>query len=202
MKKLIALSLIFAAVSCGNPYKKIIKALDLQDGLYAELITTKGNIYIKLEPTLAPNTTANFVGLAEGEIENNARKLGEPYFDGLVFHRVVPNFVIQGGDPMGSGYGGPGYRFATEVHADLTHNKPGTVAMANSGPDTNGSQFYITHTPTPHLDGGYNVFGYVIDGMEVVNSITQGDTITTVNIIRVGKEAKDFDAAATFKKLN
>ncbi len=202
MKKLIALSLIFAAVSCGSPYKKIIKALDLQDGLYAELITSKGNIYIKLEPTLAPNTTANFVGLAEGLIENNAKKIGEPYFDGLVFHRVVPNFVIQGGDPMGTGYGGPGYRFATEVHGELKHDKAGTVAMANSGPDTNGSQFYITHTPTPHLDGGYNVFGYVVEGMEVVNSIAQGDTIDKVNIIRVGKDAKDFDAAETFKKLN
>ncbi len=200
MKKLIIATLILSAISCGNPYKKIIKTLDLQDGLYAEMITSKGNIYIKLEPTLAPNTTANFVGLAEGSIENNIKKIGEPFFDGLTFHRVVPNFVIQGGDPMGNGMGGPGYRFDTEVHADLKHDKPGTVAMANSGPNTNGSQFYITHTPTPHLDGGYNVFGYVIEGMSVVNDIVQGDIITKVNIIRVGKEAKDFDAAATFKK--
>jgi len=201
MKKLFVALLLFSAISCGNPYKKIIKTLDLQDGLYAEMITSKGNVYIKLEPTLAPITTANFVGLAEGTIENNFRKIGEPYFDGLTFHRVVPNFVIQGGDPMGNCVGGPGYRFKTEVHADLPHDKAGTVAMANSGPDTNGSQFYITHTATPHLDGGYNVFGYVISGMEVVNEIKQGDTITKVNIIRVGKDAKDFDAVANFKKL-
>lgn len=190
-----------AAVSCGNPYKQIIKKLDLQDGLYAEMVTSKGTIYIKLEPTLAPITTANFVGLSEGTLENNARKLGEPYYDGLTFHRVVPNFVVQGGDPMGNGMGGPGYRFKTEVHGELKHDKAGTVAMANSGPNTNGSQFYITHTPTPHLDGGYNVFGYVIEGMDVVNAITQGDTINTVNIIRVGKEAKNFDAAEHFEKL-
>jgi len=145
MKKLFISILILSAISCGNPYKKIIKTLDLQDGLYAEMITSKGTIYIKLEPTLAPITTANFVGLAEGLIENNFRKLEEP--------------------------------------------------------DTNGSQFYITHTATPHLDGGYNVFGYVISGMEVVNEIRQGDTIEKVNIIRVGKDAKDFDAVANFKKL-
>ncbi|MBO6516530.1 MAG: peptidylprolyl isomerase [Bacteroidia bacterium] len=201
MKKLLGVIFIFAAVSCGNPYKQIIKKLDLQDGLYAEIITSKGDIYIKLEPELAPLTTANFVGLAEGTIENNAKELGQPYFNGMVWHRVVPNFVIQGGDPMGNGYGGPGYRFKTEVHADLSHDKAGTVAMANSGPNTNGSQFYITHTPTPHLDGGYNVFGYVINGMEVVNSIAQGDSINEVNIIRVGKDAKAFDAADHFEKL-
>jgi len=150
---------------------------------------------------LAPITTANYIGLAEGTLENNARKLGEPFYDGLTFHRVVPNFVIQGGDPLGSGMGGPGYRFKTEVHAELKHDRAGTVAMANSGPNTNGSQFYITHTPTPHLDGGYNVFGYVIEGMDVVNAIRQGDTIEKVNIIRVGGDAKKFDAVENFEKL-
>jgi len=185
----------------GNPYKKIIKKLNLEDGLYAEMITSKGNIYIRLEPELAPLTTANFVGLAEGTIENNARQGGVPYYNDMVFHRVVPNFVVQGGDPMGNGQGGPGYRFKTEVHADLKHDKAGTVAMANSGPDTNGSQFYITHTPTPHLDGGYNVFGYVINGMDVVNAIVQGDTINEVNIIRVGKDAKKFNPADHHKTL-
>ena len=111
MRKLVVALLLLSAISCGNPYKKIIKTLDLQDGLYAEMITSKGNVYIKLEPTLAPITTANFVGLAEGTLENNFRKIGEPYFDGLTFHRVVPGFVIQGGDPMGTGIGGPGYKF-------------------------------------------------------------------------------------------
>ena len=193
--------MLLTAISCGNPYKKIIKKLDLQDGIYAEMVTSKGTIYMKLEPELAPITTANFIGLAEGTIENTARKIGEPYYDGLKFHRVVPNFVVQGGDPLGNGMGGPGYRFETEVHANLKHDKAGTVAMANSGPNTNGSQFYITHTPTPHLDGGYNVFGYVIEGMEVVNAITQGDVIEKVNIIRVGKEADKFVVADNFKKL-
>lgn len=201
MKKLTIYMLLLTAISCGNPYKKIIKQLDLQDGIYAEMITSKGTIYMKLEPELAPITTANFVGLAEGTLENTARKLGEPYYDGLKFHRVVPNFVIQGGDPLGNGMGGPGYRFETEVHASLKHDKAGTVAMANSGPNTNGSQFYITHTPTPHLDGGYNVFGYVINGMDVVNKITQGDVIEKVNILRVGKEAEKFEVADHFKKL-
>ncbi len=201
MKKFIGLVTIFALVSMGNPYKKIIKKLNLEDGLYAEMITSKGNIYIRLEPELAPLTTANFVGLAEGTIENNARQGGVPYYNDMVFHRVVPNFVVQGGDPMGNGQGGPGYRFKTEVHADLKHDKAGTVAMANSGPDTNGSQFYITHTPTPHLDGGYNVFGYVINGMDVVNAIVQGDTINEVNIIRVGKDAKKFNPADHHKTL-
>ena len=201
MKKLTIYVMLLTAISCGNPYKKIIKKLDLQDGIYAEMVTSKGTIYMKLEPELAPITTANFIGLAEGTIENTARKIGEPYYDGLKFHRVVPNFVVQGGDPLGNGMGGPGYRFETEVHANLKHDKAGTVAMANSGPNTNGSQFYITHTPTPHLDGGYNVFGYVIEGMEVVNAITQGDVIEKVNIIRVGKEADKFVVADNFKKL-
>jgi len=201
MKKILVALTIFAVVGCGNPYKKIIKQLDLQDGLYAEMITSKGTIYIKLEPEFALITTANFIGLAEGTLENNARKLEEPFYDGLTFHRVVPNFVIQGGDPLGSGMGGPGYRFKTEVHAELKHDRAGTVAMANSGPNTNGSQFYITHTPTPHLDGGYNVFGYVIEGMDVVNAIRQGDTIEKVNIIRVGSDAKKFDAVENFEKL-
>lgn len=203
MKKIIlALTIVTTVLSCGNPYKKALRKLDIkEDGLYAELATSKGDIYIKLEPTLAPVTTANFVGLAEGTIENNARKLGEPFYDGLIFHRVVPNFVVQGGDPMGNGYGGPGYKFKTEVHGDLRHDRAGTVAMANSGPNTNGSQFYITHVPTPHLDGGYNVFGYVVSGMDVVNAIVQGDKIKKVTIIRIGKEAKDFDPAKHFEKL-
>ncbi|MCB0733371.1 MAG: peptidylprolyl isomerase [Flavobacteriales bacterium] len=188
-------------VSCGNPYKKAMKDLGYKEGLFAEMVTSKGTIIFTLEYEKAPITVANFVGLAEGAIENSHRPLGTPFFDSLIFHRVEPNFVIQGGDPMGNGYGGPGYRFKTEVSSDLKHDKAGTVAMANSGPNSNGSQFYITHIPTPFLDGGYNVFGYVISGMDVVNSIQVGDTIESVTIIRLGKEAKDFDAAATMQKL-
>ncbi|MCB9262626.1 MAG: peptidylprolyl isomerase [Flavobacteriales bacterium] len=201
MRKLIFVSVLLAVISCGNSYKKVIKSLDLEKGLYAELMTSKGNIYIKLEPELAPVTTANFVGLAEGSIENTIKKLGEPFFDGLTFHRVVPGFVIQGGDPLGNGAGGPGYRFGTEVSPKLKHYKEGTVAMANSGVNTNGSQFYITMGATEHLDGAYNVFGYVIKGMDVVKSITVGDKIEKVNIIRVGKTAKKFDAASQMIKL-
>jgi peptidyl-prolyl cis-trans isomerase A (cyclophilin A) len=201
MKKLIVLIAITALVSCGNPYKKLMKDLDIKEGMLAEMVTNKGTIVFSLEFEKAPITVANFVGLAEGTIENSFRELGKPYFDGLNFHRVVPNFVVQGGDPLGSGMGNPGYRFKTETHDDLKHDKAGTVAMANSGPNTNGSQFYITHTPTPHLDGGYNVFGYVLEGMEVVNELEMGDIIESVTIYRKGSAAKNFDAAATMEKL-
>jgi peptidylprolyl isomerase len=171
------------------------------DGMYAQIITSKGDILVFLEHEKAPLTVANFVGLAEGDIENKARKKGEPFYDGLTFHRVVPRFVVQGGDPNGNGTGGPGYKFKNEIVPSLKHDKPGTLAMANAGPNTNGSQFYITHVPTPHLNGGYNVFGHVMSGMDVVNAIKMGDEIKQVIIIRKGKSAKKFDAAATFAKL-
>jgi cyclophilin family peptidyl-prolyl cis-trans isomerase len=172
-----------------------------EDGLYAEINTTKGIILLKLEFEKAPLTVANFVGLAEGTIKNAAKPEGTPYFDGLTFHRVVPNFVIQGGDPMGNGMGGPGYSFRNEVTSELKHNRPGTLAMANAGPNTNGSQFYITHVATPQLDMSYNVFGYVVKGQDVVNAIRVGDVMTTVRIYRKGDAAKAFNAPETFARL-
>ncbi|MFW5742407.1 MAG: peptidylprolyl isomerase [Spirochaetota bacterium] len=179
---------IAAVAACGTPER------DLPDGLYAEIETGKGDIVIELFDERAPATVMNFVGLAEGAIDNTHAP-GKPYFDGLTFHRVEPGFVIQGGDPSGDGSGGPGYRFPTETHPELVHDEAGVVAMANSGPDTNGSQFYITMAPAPHLDGGYNVFGEVIEGMEVVNSIEADDRMRRVSIHRVGEAASEYEAS-------
>lgn len=185
-----------SATAQKNNYK------DMEDGLYAEMITSKGTILLKLEYQATPLTVANFVGLAEGQIKNDAKALGTPFYDGLVFHRVIPNFMIQGGDPKGNGQGGPGYRFKDEIVDSLKHSGPGILSMANAGPRTNGSQFFITHVQTSWLDGKHTVFGHVITGQEVVNAIVQGDKIEKVNIVRIGKDAKKFDAAKTFAELN
>jgi len=173
----------------------------LGDGLFAKINTTKGSIIIKLEFEKAPLTVANFVGLAEGDIENTSKAKGEPFYDGISFHRVIANFMIQGGDPSGNGSGGPGYSFKDEIHPELIHDRAGTLSMANSGPNTNGSQFFITHGPTPHLNGGHAVFGYVVEGQGTVDLIAQGDQIKNIEIIRNGKAAKKFNAAETFQKL-
>lgn len=190
LRNVTALIVLFgvALTACGAPSR------DLADGLYAEIITSRGDIVIRLDPERAPLTVMNFVGLAEGTIDNDHAP-GEPYYDGLTFHRVEPDFVIQGGDPLGTGRGGPGYRFPTETHPELRHDRPGVVAMANSGPDTNGSQFYITMRPTPHLDGGYNIFGEVVEGMDVVTAIEVGDVMRDVNILRFGSEAEAYVAS-------
>lgn len=171
---------------------------DLPDGLYAEFITSKGTILVSLEFEKVPMTVANFVGLAEGKIKNSANPEGSPYFNGLVFHRVVEDFMIQGGDPQGNGSGGPGYNFPDEFYPGLTHHSAGTLSMANAGSYTNGSQFFITHKPTPWLDYQHSVFGYVLIGQEVVDAISQGDTINQIKIIRKGEKAMDFDALNIF----
>ena len=168
------------------------------DGLYAEMHTSKGLIVLRLAYEEAPLTVTNFVGLAEGTKDSN-KPAGTPFFDGLTFHRVIANFMIQGGDPQGSGRGGPGYSFPDEFHPALRHDGPGVLSMANAGRNTNGSQFFITHKATPWLDGKHAVFGRVIQGQEVVDAIAQGDVLERVKIVRVGDAANAFTAdQATF----
>jgi len=174
----------------------------MKDGLYAKFHTSKGEILIKLEFEKTPGTVGNFVGLAEGNMENKEVPQGKPYYDGLKFHRVLPNFMIQGGDPKGNGTGGPGYNFADEFHPDLKHDAPGKLSMANAGPGTNGSQFFITHTETPWLDGKHTVFGNVVEGQEVVDAIAQGDKLEKLEIIRVGDAAEKFNAVEEFRAFN
>ena len=168
-----------------------VSAQNLPDGLYAEIETSRGTIILVLEYEKVPLTVASFVGLAEGTLKHG-RQGNSRFFDGLVFHRVIADFMIQGGDPLGNGTGGPGYRFPDEIHPELTHDKPGTLSMANSGPDTNGSQFFITHVATPWLDGKHAVFGHVVTGQDVVNRIRQGDKINSVKIRRIGSAARIF----------
>ncbi len=174
----------------------------MQDGLYAKFHTSKGEILVKLEQEKTPGTVGNFIGLAEGNLENKAIPQGKPYYDGLKFHRVIPDFMIQGGDPKGNGTGGPGYNFADEIHPELTHNEPGKLSMANAGPGTNGSQFFITHIATPWLDGKHTVFGSVVEGQDVVDAVAQGDKLDKVEIIRVGETAEKFNAVEQFRSFN
>jgi len=168
-------------------------AADYPPGMYAEMNTSKGQIVLALEFEKTPLTVTNFVGLAEGTKDSN-KGAGKPYYDGIVFHRVIEDFMIQGGDPQGTGRGGPGYKFADEMDPSLTHSGPGTLSMANAGPGTNGSQFFITHKATPWLDGKHTVFGKVIKGQEVVDKIEKGDKIESLKIIRVGDAANAFKA--------
>jgi FKBP-type peptidyl-prolyl cis-trans isomerase len=171
----------------------------MQDGIYAKFNTPKGSILVKLTHDKTPGTVGNFVGLAEGQLENKAKPMGTPYYNGLKFHRVIPDFMIQGGCPLGTGTGDAGYKFDDEFHPELRHDKPGVLSMANAGPGTNGSQFFITHIPTEWLDNKHTVFGHVIEGQDVVDAVAQEDLIESIEIIRVGVEAKNWNAIEAFR---
>ncbi len=190
----------------------VVQAADadkkLADGVYAEFDTSKGKIVVQLEFEKTPLTVANFVGLAEGTKEYSKtsreapKKQDKPFYNGIKFHRVIADFMIQGGCPLGNGTGGPGYRFRDEFDPTLKHNRPGTLSMANAGPGTNGSQFFITHVATPWLDNKHSVFGYVVEGQDVVNKIEKGDTINSIKILRLGDKAKAFKGdEAAFQQL-
>jgi peptidyl-prolyl cis-trans isomerase A (cyclophilin A) len=216
MKKLFlfisALSLLsFGAEAQKKDKAKLSKAdkeflAKQPDGMYAKFETSKGNIYTTLEFKKTPMTVGNFVGLAEGSIKNKVKADGVPYYDGLKFHRVISkangdgqDFMVQGGCPNGNGSGDPGYEFPDEIDTTLKHNVPGILSMANRGPGTNGSQFFITHVETPWLDGKHAVFGHVVEGQDVVNKMRTNDTLNKLVILRKGKEAEAFDAAKTFE---
>ena len=191
-KNFIILILLTVTICCKTQHP------DLESGLYADIQTNKGSILLKLAYDKAPITVANFVSLSEGKNSKVSEEFkSKKYYNGIRFHRVIADFMIQGGDPTGSGSGGPGYRFDDEF-SDLTHKGPGILSMANAGPGTNGSQFFITHKATPWLDGKHSVFGEVIKGQKVVDSIEQNDLIEDVIIIRKGKEARKFDAPEVF----
>lgn len=198
--KLITIVLLLLVFSC-----KPTKYADLDDGLYANMETSKGEILLKLEFEKTPITVANFVSLATGTNPYVVGvKKGRKYYNGIVFHRVIKDFMIQSGDPLGTGEGDPGYKFGDEFPKDslgnllLKHDKSGILSMANSGPATNGSQFFITHKETSWLDGKHTVFGNVVEGQAVVDSIMQNDTIRNIEIITIGKVAKKFDAQKEF----
>jgi len=199
-----AFSMMFA---CQN------KHTDLEDGLYAEFDTTMGKMLIKLTYEKTPVTVANFVALAEGNHPKVDKDFeGIKYYDGLIFHRVIDGFMIQGGDPKGDGTGGPGYKFLDEIDETLIHDKPGILSMANSGPGTNGSQFFITEVPTPHLNYKHTVFGHIVEGIGIQDAISNVETaiadrpikdvrIKKLKIIRVGNKAKEFDAVKTWNEI-
>jgi cyclophilin family peptidyl-prolyl cis-trans isomerase len=196
MKKSILLLLLAVTsfYSCKDEHS------NLPDGLYADIETNKGHIIVELDYKKAPITVANFVTLAEGKNEFVTKEYlqKKPFYDGLKFHRVIENFMIQTGDPEGTGSGDTGYKFKDEI-TDLKFDKAGVLAMANNGPGTNSSQFFITHVETPWLDGKHTIFGHVVEkGQEVVNQVKQGDTIVSVSIIRNGEAAKKFDAVKVF----
>jgi peptidyl-prolyl cis-trans isomerase A (cyclophilin A) len=178
--------------------------VQLDDGLYARIFTPRGTITLALEFENTPLTVVNFVGLAEGtkDFKVSRGRTEGPFYDGLTFHRVIANFMIQGGDPLGNGTGGPGYKFPDEFVPSLRFDGPGVLAMANAGPKTNGSQFFITHKATPHLNYKHTIFGHVVSGQDVVNAIRQGDTIDKIEIIRIGDKATSFATdQAAFNRL-
>ncbi|HCO20100.1 MAG TPA: peptidylprolyl isomerase, partial [Flavobacteriaceae bacterium] len=215
MKKIILLTIaIITLINCTPIYKKMNIDKDfyngLQDGVYAKMETSKGELIIQFFDQDAPVTVANFVGLAQGTIENKAKAKGVPYYDGIVFHRVIKNFMIQGGDPQGTGMGDPGYKFDDEKN-NLKHEGKGYLSMANSGPNTNGSQFFITEVPTPWLDGRHTIFGRVIKGEDVIDAIANSETgaqdrpkeeikIVKVTVFTKGDDYEKYDAAKIFNE--
>ena len=199
-------AIILGLVSCKEDYP------DLGDGLYAEFNTNNGSFVAELYYKETPATVANFVSLAEGDSHSmlDSTYKGKKFYDGLIFHRIIKDFMIQGGDPTGTGSGDPGYRFPDEIVDTLSHTEKGTLSMANAGPGTNGSQFFITLAPTPWLDGKHTIFGKIVEGQTVVDSIGQVKTVAgdkpekdvileSVKIIRKGKDAKNFKAVAVFE---
>ncbi len=194
MNRLLIVVVLTALVFCFGQPISASEGKKMKDGLYAKMKTEKGDILLKLYYDKTPLTVINFVGLAEGSLHLGGfdKPSGKPFYDGLTFHRVIANFMIQGGCPLGSGTGGPGYKFGDEFDPSLKHDKAGILSMANAGPGTNGSQFFITHLPTPHLDEKHTVFGHVVKGQDTVDSIRKGDKIEAVEIIRVGRDAEKF----------
>lgn len=202
--KFLSLAFLISLTSCKAQYP------DLEDGIYAEFVTTKGTMVAKLEHQKTPVTVANFVSLAEGtNTMVDSTYLGKKFYNGLIFHRVMDKFMIQGGDPLGTGRGNPGYRFNDEFHPDLKHDTLGILSMANGGPNSNGSQFFITEVPKPHLDNVHSVFGKLVLGHDVLDTISnvkvnskhkpfRDVVIEELNIIRKGKDAKKFDAPNIF----
>jgi cyclophilin family peptidyl-prolyl cis-trans isomerase len=200
------LAILLSFLACKEQYP------ELEDGIYAEFVTNKGTMVAKLTHDKTPVTVANFVALAEGTHPGVSDEYkGKPFYNGIIFHRVIDGFMIQGGDPTGTGSGNPGYKFEDEFHPDLKHDKPGILSMANSGPATNGSQFFITEGPTPHLNNRHSVFGELVLGMNIQDSISNVETagadkpvedviIEQLNIIRKGKEAKAFNAPKVFEE--
>ena len=176
------------------------KTTDSNEGIFAEFVTSKGKIVVQLEYQKTPITVANFISLVEGTntFVADEKLKGKPYYNGLKFHRVIKDFMIQGGDPAGNGSGGAGYSYKDECLPELIFDKGGILAMANSGPATNSSQFFITHKETPWLNGKHTIFGHVVSGMETVNAVVQDDVMNTITIVRKGDAAKKFDAAKVF----
>ena len=211
-KNIILAAASVSLLSCTPIYKKMNVDKEtyesLNNGLYANLQTTKGNLIVQLEDKKSPVTVANFVGLAEGKIDNKSKAKGVPFYDGTIFHRVIKDFMIQGGDPKGTGAGDPGYKFEDEKN-DLKHTGKGVLSMANSGPNTNGSQFFITEVATPWLDGRHTIFGKVVKGNDVIDAIATVEkgaqdkpkvdiVLEKVSIFSKGDEYKGYDAAKTF----
>ena len=213
-KKILGVAAALTLINCTPIYKKMNVDKEtyegLKDGLYANFQTSKGNLLVKFEDEKSPVTVANFIGLAEGKIENKAKPKGTPFYDGTIFHRVIKDFMIQGGDPKGTGMGDPGYKFEDERN-DLQHTGKGILSMANSGPNSNGSQFFITEVATPWLDGKHTIFGEVVKGENVIDTIATVEkgpqdkpktdiVLEKVSVFSKGDQYKNYDPAKIFNE--